>query len=66
MDVVLLLARNMLWDCKKGSLITRCHNELRGTLGDLSCIVYKDIIQEPVIQGACRPSLITDLGVEFW
>ena len=27
-------------DCKKGGLITRRHNEVRDTLGDLSSIVY--------------------------
>ena len=54
-------------DCKKGCLITRRHNEVRDTLGDLSSIVYNDIIREPVIQEACEvagePSLIADLGV---
>ena len=54
-------------DCKKGGLVTRHHNEVRDTLGDLSSIVYKDIIREPVIQEACEvadePSLVTDLGV---
>ena len=54
-------------DCKKGGLITRHHNEVRDTLGDLSSIAYKDIIREPVIQKACEvadePSLIADIGV---
>ena len=54
-------------DCKKGSLITGHHNKVRDTLGDLSSIVYKDIIREPVIQEACEvadePSLVADLGV---
>ena len=53
--------------CKKGGLITRRHNEVRDTLGDLSSIVYKDIIWEQVIQEASEvagePSLIADLGV---
>ena len=52
-------------DCKKGGLITRRHNEVRDTLGDLSS---KDIISEPVIQEACEvtdePSLVTDLSVQ--
>ena len=52
-------------DCKKGGLITRRHNEVRDTLGDLSS---KDIIREPVIQEACEvtdePSLVTDLSVQ--
>ena len=46
---------------------TFSHNEVRDTLGDLSSIVYKDIIREPVIQEACEvadePSLVADLGV---
>ena len=41
-------------DCTKGGLITRRHNEVRDTLGDMSSIVYKDIIREPVIQEACE------------
>ena len=56
-----------LLDCKKGGLVTRRHNEVRDTLGDLSSIVYKDIIREPAIQEACEvadePSLVADLGV---
>ena len=55
-------------DCKKGGLVTRCHNEVRDTLGDLSSIVYKDIILEQVIQEAREvtdePSLVADLGVQ--
>ena len=61
MDVVLLtLAR-------KRGLVTRHHNKVRNTLGDLSSIVYKDIIREPVVQEewevAGEPSLTADLGV---
>ena len=45
----------------------RRHNEERDNLGDLSSIVCKDIIREPVIQETCEiagePSIITCLGV---
>ena len=73
MDVVQLLATlyEHALDCKKGGLITRHHNEVRDTLGDLSSIAHKDIILEPVIQKACEVAdesdLIADLGVqEVW
>ena len=62
------LAMNMPWIARKEvSLPDICHNDVRDTLGDLSSIVYKNIIREPVIQEACEvagePSLIADLGV---
>ena len=52
-------------DCRKGGLVTQCHNEVRDALGDLAALAYKDVIREPVVckgdDGA--PVLIADLGV---
>ena len=36
-------------DCKKGGLVTQCHNEVRDALGDLAAIVYKDVVREPIV-----------------
>ena len=54
-------------DCKKGGLVTQCHNEVRDALGDLAAIVYKDVVREPIVQEADdsrgRPALISIRGV---
>ena len=55
-------------DCKKGGLVTQCHNEVRDALGDLAAIVYKDVVREPIVQEADdssgRPALIADSAYE--
>ena len=51
-------------DCKKGGLVTQCHTEVRDVIGELESIVYKEVLQEPVVQKANDtervPSLIAD------
>ena len=52
-------------DCRRGGLVIRRHNKIRDALGDLACLVYKDVVQEPVVcdSDADGPGLIADLGV---
>ena len=53
-------------DCRKGGLVTQCHNEVRDALGDLAALAYKDVIREPfVCEGSdTAPALIADLGIK--
>ncbi|KAL5468956.1 hypothetical protein EMCRGX_G030117 [Ephydatia muelleri] len=50
---------------QKGGLVIQHHNEIRDAMGDLASIVYKEVIQKPVVQeanNACGvPSMIADL-----
>ena len=48
-------------DCKKkkgggggggGGLVTQRHNEIRGALGDLASIAFKNVIKEPMMKEA--------------
>ena len=54
-------------DCKKGGLVTQCHNEVRDVIGDLASVVFKEVVKEPVVQEANDaegvPSLIADLSI---
>ena len=36
-------------DCKKGGLVTQCHNEVRDVIGDLASV---GVVKEPVVQEA--------------
>ena len=49
-------------DCKKGGLVTQHHNEVRDVI-DLSSLVYKEVIKEPIVQEADVTSLIADLSI---
>ena len=54
------------FDCKKGGLVTQCHNEVRDVIGDLASLVYKEVVNEPIVQEANDagvPSLLTDLSI---
>ena len=53
-------------DCRKGGLITQCHNEIRDGLGDLMALAYKDVIRELVVREGNTevPALVTDLGIK--
>ena len=57
-------------DCKKGGLVTQCHNEVRDVIGDLASVVLKEVVKEPVVQEANNvegvPSLIADLSIRVW
>ena len=46
-------------------MVIRRHNEIHDALGDLACLAYKDVIQEPVVcdSDANGPGLIADFGV---
>ena len=52
-------------DCRRGGLVVRRHNEICDALGDLACLAYKDVIQEPIVcdGDADGPGPIVDLGV---
>ena len=54
-------------DCKKGGLVTLRHNEVRGALGDIASMAYKDVVRDPIVREAKdslgMPALIADLGV---
>ena len=53
-------------DCRKGSLVIQCLNEIRDAIGDLASLVYKEVIREPIVReanDACGiPSLVSDLS----
>ena len=36
-------------DCKKGGLVTQCHNEVQDVIGDLASV---EVVKEPVVQEA--------------
>ena len=61
MDVEKNSASNMV------ALLTQRHNEVQDALGDLTAIVYKDVVREPIVQEADdssgRPALIADLSI---
>jgi len=52
-------------DCRKGGLVTQCHNEFRDALGDLAALGYSDVVHELIVCDGNEvfPALIADLGV---
>ena len=36
-------------DCRRGGLVTQCHNEVRDALGDIAALAFKEVIREPVV-----------------
>ena len=52
-------------DCRKGGLVTQCHNEVRDAMGDVATLAYKDVICELIVrkEGDNVSALIADLGV---
>ena len=52
-------------DCRKGGLVTRCHNEGRDALGDLAALGYREVVRKPVVfdRNETSSTLIADLGV---
>ena len=52
-------------DCQRGGLVIRRHNETCDALGDLACLAYEDVIQEPVVcdSDADGPGFIADFDV---
>ena len=52
-------------DCRKGGLVTQCHNEVRDALGDLAALGYREVVREPIVYDGDNdsPASIADLGV---
>ena len=52
-------------DCRKGGLVTQCHNEVRDALGDLAALGYREVVRQPIVCDGDNgsPALIADLGV---
>jgi len=50
--------------CRKGGLIIQHHNEVRDVFGDLSTLVWGQVVSEPVVRDTSVDSeaLIADLG----
>ena len=53
-------------DCKKGGLVTQRH-KVRGALGDIAAMPFKEVTREPVVREADKArgisALVADLGV---
>ena len=54
-------------DCRKGGLITQCHNEVRDALGEIAAMAFKEVIREPIVREADYQrgvsTLIANLGI---
>ena len=54
-------------DCRKGRLVIQRHNEIRGALGDLASIAFRNVIKEPIVKEANirdgTPALIADISI---
>ena len=54
-------------DYQRGGLVTQLHNDVRGTLGDIAAMAFKEVIREPVMREAdyhnVIPAVIADLGI---
>ena len=37
-------------DCRVGGLVSQHHNEIRDLLGDISAMVHKEVLHEPVVR----------------
>ena len=37
-------------DCRVGGLVTQCHNEIFGALGNIGAMVYSEVIREPIVR----------------
>ena len=53
--------------CRKGALVTQCHNEIRDALGDYSSLAWSQVKKEPIVKEANEssgsPALVADFSV---
>ena len=40
--------------CRKGGLVTQCHNEVRDAFGDLASLAWNQVMKEPVVKEASK------------